>query len=176
MCRPSAAQLSPDSEPLELELKTKLNLALRVWRICLRDIRAAGEVYIASTATAAARSKVRKTKAWMVEDVEKLRPEFQLVSLAQLKIFINREVEVYKVGTAQHCAFRVSEHVSGGLPGSESGNRKCGLVEPAIESLVAGFAAAERQLSSYIKGKVVGVRNPVGACAGSAGVGDIAAE
>src|ERR1700751_1204870 len=112
----------------------------------------------------------------MVEDIEKLRSELELKSLTDLKILVDREVEVDQVRTSQDGTFRIPEHVGRQLSGSESGNCECGLVEPAIQSLMTRIAATERCLSFNTEREVLGITNSVRWCARCAGVRNVAAE
>lgn len=67
---------------LELELEAKLDLALSVRALRLRDGRTSGHVDEASAAAPSTGSEVRKAKVWMVEDIEKLGSECEFESFS----------------------------------------------------------------------------------------------
>ncbi len=87
--------------------------------------------------------------------------ENQCKSFTQRERLVNRKVKVHQVGTAQHGAFRVSEQVCVHLAGGKRRKNNSSLIEPAIESLVTRIAAAERCLSSHVKGEIFRVVNHI---------------
>src|SRR5271166_3352592 len=112
----------------------------------------------------------------MVEQIEELGPENEPKSFCDLECLVDREIEIHQVRTAQYGAPRVSEHVGVRLPGGERRLDESGLIEPAIESLVTGVAAAERRLLRHIKGEIVRIVDHVWTRIGRPGIGIIAVQ
>src|ERR1700751_756746 len=112
----------------------------------------------------------------MVEDVKELGSERKAKSLGHLERLVNREIKIHQVWTTQHRAAGIAEHVSVALARSESGNHKSRLIEPAIESLMAGVATTHCGLLSDVKRKIMRVVDLVRTRAGGAGVCNVAAK
>src|SRR6516162_970401 len=158
-----------------MQLETKLNLALSV-RQRLGDGRTSGDVRKACPATAAARAYVGKVEVGVIEDIKEVRIELQSESLTQLEVFLGGEVEVDHVWTAQPCAPRIPKQVRAALSRSQSGDRECSLVKPAIESLMTRLGAAVRSLRGHIERKIIRVVNLIRAWRKRTCVGKVAAH
>ncbi len=115
----------------------------------------------------------------MVEDVEEFSPKFQPESFPQLKSFVGRKVKVHQVGAAQRRTSGIPEDAGKALAATVARDRrerrsnKRGLIEPAVQSLVPGFAATKALLRCYVKGEVIGVVDLVWPRRKRAGVGEI---
>src|SRR4029077_2290850 len=109
-------------------------------------------------------SQVRKLEVRVVEEVKELSSENQSKALAQLEGLVGREVKVHVVGTAQDGASRIPKHARR-LHGSRRrvdrmrGKHESGLIEPAIERLMA--ITAQQLLPWDVKGKILRVVDDV---------------
>src|SRR5208337_2517665 len=79
----------------------------------------------------------RQTEIRMVEEIEKLRPELDLMRLANLEMLLQNKVEVNQIGATQISDLAVPEAVRGLLSRGQRGRDESRLVDPAIQSLMS---------------------------------------
>jgi hypothetical protein len=75
----------------------------------------------------------------MIENVEKLCAKLDLLRFVNLEVLLKNDIEVDQVWPAQIPDRRIAPRCGECLPQCERRNRKCRLVVPAIECLVAGI-------------------------------------
>lgn len=77
--------------------------------------------------------RVRKAQVGMVEDIEKLRPELQLVTLTNLKILEHGKVKIHEPGSRQAIPASIAKRIDGG--------RISRRIKPFCSTLVEGLSA-----------------------------------
>src|SRR5208337_814123 len=141
---------------LDLERVLQCELDLPIVSRRVRDGGASRHIHVNQGASS------RQTEIRMVEEIEKLRPELDLLRLANLEMLLQNKVEVNQIGATQISDLAVPEAVRGLLSRGQRGRDESRLVDPAIQSLMSRVGAAiVAGLRRCIEREIVGIGNLV---------------